>query len=299
MRVLLIYNPAAGRRRAGLVRSVAARCRRRGIRISIERTRRMGHARTLAQQGVADGYDRIVAAGGDGTVGEVASALAGSGIAMAILPVGTANAAAHELGLTGFWGPDAARLGDMIAHGAARPVYLGHAAAQGAARDFILMTGAGFDGEIIRDIDLALKRRFGKLAYVAAGAAAFAAHRPHRLAVTADGADLEADWAVVSNGRFYGGPFVLAPDESLLRPGLTLVTLERADRWSLAKAIARFGVGRVAGLGGLAYRRVSEVTLRALDGGGVPVQADGDPAGQTPVRIRRRGKPVMVLLAAQ
>ena len=97
--MLIIYNPAAGRRRAARLWRVLDVMVHNGVKLELAETQHPGHATTLAREAAADGADLVVAAGGDGTIAEVAAGLAGSDCMMGIIPLGTANVLAHELGL--------------------------------------------------------------------------------------------------------------------------------------------------------------------------------------------------------
>ncbi|HLM11990.1 MAG TPA: acylglycerol kinase family protein, partial [Reyranella sp.] len=100
--MLLIVNPTAGRRRRGLVAAVASRVRAGGWTVDIVETQAAGDARRLAETCDASRYSVIAVAGGDGTINEVINGLAGRGAdapAVGIVPLGTANVLAHELGL--------------------------------------------------------------------------------------------------------------------------------------------------------------------------------------------------------
>ena len=146
--MLLIVNPTAGRRRRGLVDAVASRVRAEGWTVDVVETQAAGDARRLAETCDASRYGVIAVAGGDGTINEVINGLAGRGAdapAVGIVPLGTANVLAHELGL-GFSAAAVART--MIA---GRPVLMrpGEAVNGAGARCFSLMAGAGFDAKVV------------------------------------------------------------------------------------------------------------------------------------------------------
>jgi diacylglycerol kinase (ATP) len=163
--LLLIVNPTAGRRRRGLVDAVASRVRAEGWTVDVVETQAAGDARRLAETCDASRYGVIAVAGGDGTINEVINGLAGRGAdapAVGIVPLGTANVLAHELGL-GFSAAAVART--MIA---GRPVLMrpGEAVNGAGARCFSLMAGAGFDAKVVAGVSAPLKRRLGRAAYV-------------------------------------------------------------------------------------------------------------------------------------
>ncbi len=129
----------------------------------------------------------------------------------------------------------------------------------------------------------ALKRRLGRLGY-GLHALATLARRPRRLhAIEADGEAMQVAAAIVANARHYAGPFVLAPEAGLDRPGLQLVTLREPGALSHLRAAAALAAGRLRELGGVEVRAVRSVAF--LDTDGAPVQLDGDPGPATPLRI--------------
>jgi diacylglycerol kinase family enzyme len=142
--VLLIRNPIAGRRRGGLVDAVVRRVRAEGWTVDLVDTAAVGDARRLAETCDATRYAVIAVAGGDGTINEVVNGLAGRGEdapALAIVPLGTANVLAHELGLSF----EAAAIARSMVAGRALLVRPGEACNGGAPRCSSLMAGAGFD----------------------------------------------------------------------------------------------------------------------------------------------------------
>ena len=97
--MIIVFNPVAGRRRANLLWRVLDVLVANGVRLDIAETHRAGHAEALAREAVQRGEPMVVAAGGDGTIAEVANGLMGSGARLGVIPLGTANVLAHELGL--------------------------------------------------------------------------------------------------------------------------------------------------------------------------------------------------------
>ena len=184
--VLLVINPVAGQRRRGLVEGVVAHLRGRGTLVDIIETAAPGDARHLATTCDGQRYGILAIAGGDGTVNEAVNGLADrDGVipapVMAIVPLGTANVLAHELGM-GFSATAVAR---TILAGQALTLHPGEvrAAADGAARRFTLMAGAGFDAWVVAGVSPRLKRRWGKLAYVWRSAVETWRYRPARYEV--------------------------------------------------------------------------------------------------------------------
>jgi diacylglycerol kinase (ATP) len=286
--VLLIRNPIAGRRRRGLVDAVVRQVRAEGWTVDLVDTEAVGDARRLAETCDAAKYGVIAVAGGDGTINEVVNGLArrGEGApALAIVPLGTANVLAHELGLSF----KAASIARTMVSGRALLVRPGEACNGGAPRCFSLMAGAGFDAKVVAGVTAPLKRRFGRAAYVWRSMIETRRYRPVRYAVEIDGVRHEAASVIVTRGRHYAGPFVVAPLATLSEPVLHVCLFER---WGRSHTL-RFGLallmGRLPRAGGYRVIAGREVKVSVLSDAGEtgeqPVQIDGDDALTLPVSI--------------
>jgi YegS/Rv2252/BmrU family lipid kinase len=286
--LLLIVNPTAGRRRRGLVDAVAARVRQEGWSVDVVETQAAGDARRLAETCDASRYGVIAVAGGDGTINEVVNGLAGRGAdapAVGIVPLGTANVLAHELGL-GFSATAVAR---TMTAGRALSVQPGEAINGAGTRCFSLMAGAGFDAKVVAGVSAPLKRRLGRAAYVWRSLVEARRYRPVRYQVEIDGVCHEASSVIVTRSRHYAGPYVVAPKAALGEPLLHVCLFER---WGRSHTI-RYGLalllGRLPRAAG--YRVVSgrSVQVSVLSDAGElreqPVQIDGDNALTLPVSI--------------
>ncbi|MBO1080644.1 diacylglycerol/lipid kinase family protein [Roseomonas haemaphysalidis] len=284
--MLIVFNPVAGsRRRSRLLRAMALLPAAR-----LAETAGPGHAEALARAAAQAGEDCVVAAGGDGTIAEVAAGLLGHATALGILPLGTANVLSLELGLP--HAPEAAAR--LLLAGHAMPLWPGIARfADGGSRLFVQMLGAGFDAEVVRRLDPRLKRATGRAAYVWQTLATLPRYGfPPVTARLDGGAPLAAGAVVVTKGRLYAGPFLLAPGATPLRPGFQ-VALIRGGAARAALAGALLPLGLLPRLPGLVLRPASHV---ALDGAGVPAQADGDCCGGLPVSIEDAAAPLRVIL---
>ena len=277
MRIAMIHNPVAGGRR-DLLGRVRAELAEAGAEVTTIATTCKGDAEGIAAGLAAGAFDRIAVAGGDGTVNEVVNGLARhpDPPPLGLVPLGTANVLAAELGLAVAARPVArALLG-----GEARPVTLGEV----NGRRFVLMAGAGLDAEVVARVSPALKRRLGRGAYVAETLLSIAAGRFGRFRVAADGASCEAASVVVANARHYGGPWIIAPGAGLERPGLDLCLFQRTGRWAAIGYAASLIRGTLPSAAGFSTRIVDRVTI---DGpAGAPVQADGDIVATLPAEIR-------------
>lgn len=272
---LLIVNPAAGSARQRRLAHALKLLEAGGCRIAVRATAARGDAEAFARNALAQGgYRAVIAAGGDGTINEVVNGLAGGRLPLGILPLGTANVLALELGLRRMRQAVAA-----LCRHEPRDIVLGRC----NDRYFTLMAGAGFDARVVAQLDPAEKKRLGRAAY---GLQAFRCWRAGGLPVLrglADGVPMVAASLVLANGRHYGGPQIIAPEADTDRADLIACRFERGDRMALLRLMTAFSLHRLH-LSPLIERQpVRRVDL--LEPAGEPVQADGDIIARLPVTI--------------
>jgi len=285
-RLLVVYNPTAGARRPDLLRRVLERLAGAGCEATVRATAGRGDAERLARAaGPADG-DALAVAGGDGTINEALNGLGAAAPPLGIVPLGTANVLAAEIGLDG----DDAAIARTLLHGGTAQVLPGLV----DARRFLLMAGVGFDAHVVRDVDPALKRRLGKAAYVLQTLRQFARYPFPRFAVSIGGQNREAASLVVARSRFYGGRFVLAPLAGLTAPALQACLFTRFGRGAALGYAAALPLGLMARHPGIELRPTCGLDVEGP--AGEPVQADGDIVGRLPARIGLAATPVRLLL---
>lgn len=289
--MLIVFNPAAGAgRRRRLSRALSALIAR-GLRPTLAETCGPGDAEILARAAAARGEQVVVAAGGDGTIAEVAAGLAGSAAALGVLPLGTANVLAWELGIPA--SPEHAAA--VIAAGRTAMLTPGLARfADGRERLFVQMLGAGFDAAVVTRLDLALKRRIGRAAYVVQSLRELPRHRFPPITAELDGTPATAASVIVTKGQLYAGRYRIAPDARPLEPGFQVLLFRSPGAVQVARAALALPLGLVPRLPDVAIVPAHNVVLTATEG--VPVQADGDPVGTLPVSIADAPGPLRILL---
>jgi YegS/Rv2252/BmrU family lipid kinase len=287
--ILVIVNPAAGRprRAARRLRRAVAELERRGCTLVIRRTAGPGDAERLARE-AEPAFDLIVAAGGDGTVGEVANGLAGSSLPLALLPLGTANVLAHEIGLPRR--PE--QIAALIAEGQPRPVWPGRI----GDRLFVAMAGVGFDTEVIGRVGGDLKRRFGKLAFAVAAVECLWRRRPSEFVVRAAGSTFRAASVIITKGRFYAGRFRIAPGVRAADPVLQLALLRRGDRIAVLRALAALACGCLHRLDYVSVLHAGEALLDSPEPS--LIEADGEIVGRLPAAVRIADRPLPLVQPA-
>jgi len=276
-RVLVIHNPAAGWRKRRRLAAALSALSARGLMAELVLTTGPGDAACLAEA-IEPDLDAVVVAGGDGTINETINGLLGCGRPpppLGILPLGTANVLANELGLP----LDPVQAAAVLAEGCIAPVRLGRV----NDRPFIMMAGVGFDARVVARLDRRLKRWLGKGAYAVEMLRRLVYDRPMRLGIEIDGVRHDAASLIVANGHYYGGRFVLAPDARLTEPTLHACLFERPGRWATVQYVLATGLGRLGRQPGYRVVPAEHIVVHGLPG--EPIQADGELVGGLPAEI--------------
>lgn len=224
----------------------------------------------------------ILACGGDGTVNEVAEGMVHSTVPLGVIPAGTANVLAHEIGL-GRTAPEAA---SRLAACVPCRVSVGRVCSgeNGRARHFLCMAGAGLDARIVYELSAGLKDKTGKLAYWAAGFA-LAGRRLAEFEAVVDGRPRACSFALIAKVRNYGGDFEIARSVSLFDDRFEVVLFEGRLALRYVRYLAGVAFKRTAGMRGVTTLRAREVRLQAPSDRRVHVQVDGEYAGRLPARV--------------
>ncbi len=274
--ILVIFNPVAGWRRRSHLEQVLAHLVAMGLRYTLHETRARGDAERTARTAPIEEFDMVVAAGGDGTINEVINGLAGRNMPLAIIPLGTANVLAAELGL-----PETVYgQARTIARGPVRPINLG----QVNGRRFVMMAGIGFDAHVVANVDTGMKRLVGKLAYVWETLVGFFKYPFRSYRLTIDGREYTAGSAIFANGHYYGGRFVCARNARLVDASLHVCLFKTAGPLAALRYAAWMVLGRLDKLPD--YEVVPAGSIVIEGGDGEPVQGDGDIVTTLPLDAR-------------
>ena len=271
-RLLVIANPTAGVKGRTTVARVASELARCGTIVEIAET--VAPADVERAIAAAGSVDAVVAAGGDGTIRALATAAAARGLPLGILPIGTGNVMAREIGL-GF-SPEA------IAATLARGPAIDIEGARANGSPFFLMAGVGFDAEIVARLSTPLKRVAGRAAYAVPTLQVLAMPLAC-LQVDVDGRMHEAAWVVVTRVRRYGGAFIIARDAGLARRTMTAVLFKPASRVALIRQMLALASGRIEGTSGVEHIYCERVSVRSS--AGAAIELDGDTFGRTPLEV--------------
>ena len=291
MPACIIFNPTA---RGDKARDFLAQVEAIGPRCALKPTTGAGTAPQLAMEAVREGFDTIVAAGGDGTVNEVVNGIAQApgGLEQArlgVLPLGTINVFAKELGLPG----NLARAWTVCESGETITIDLPVVQTKGEVHHFAQLAGAGLDSRSIARVNWGFKKRFGPLAYVWAGLLTLAQRQP---LVTVRGLrePTAGELVLLGNGRFYGGRIPMFPRAGLQDGLLHVRVFPRAHVFALFRFFLTWVSGRLSALEGRGCYQAVSVTLEASEA--VPFELDGDNAGHLPATFSIRPRALRVLV---
>jgi YegS/Rv2252/BmrU family lipid kinase len=289
--LVIVFNPTAGRRRAQLLWRVLDVMVANGMRLELSETHRPGHAQDLAREAACAGATMVVAAGGDGTIAEVANGLMGTQASLGVIPLGTANVLAHELEL-----PFAPRaVAAALAFGRTRPLWPGIARGPERERLFVQMLGIGFDALVVHNLSIPLKRVIGRHAYVAQTLRELARYDFTPIRLRIDGTETQAASVIVSKGRLYGGTYLLAPDAKPAEAGFSVVLFDRAGPGAALMYGAALPFNRLGRAPGTRHIRAHRIDI--IGNERIPAQADGDAAGLGPLIITDAPAPIQIVVS--
>jgi diacylglycerol kinase (ATP) len=292
----ILFNPNSGRRRRDAeLRQAIGILQSGGVRTELTVCRSSQEATDNARCAVAAGSDTVFACGGDGTIHDVIQGLAGTNIALAILPLGTANSLAHDLALP-LHAPDAARL---AVNGTVRRIPLGRLEYQNfsghsATRYFTVAAGVGVDAHLFYKLNRGLKQQTGMAAYYLKAWSLWATHRMRRFEVeyaNGTGAKQRATLTelLAVRIRFFGNVLrELVPGASLDCPDLRAVMCRTASRTAYLRYVAGALLGRRRNIEGIDLVSCSEILCQAsksAEAERVYVEADGELLGRLPARM--------------
>lgn len=289
---LLVLNPVSGIRDSEVIRKrFEAEFQAAGWSVEVITTTPDGPTIELVRQAVTGGVSLVVAAGGDGTVSEVASGLIGSCIPLGILPSGTANALARNLGIPMLL-EDALRL----LTGIHQTILLDALALHN--RYYLLNVGIGLSASLIKATPRAEKRRFGYLAYVWHLLAQASGLRLRRFRLTIDG-QMHRVWAsevMVINSSIVGlGELKAFPEINADDGKVEILAIRAPTIFGLIRIAISYLLGnRKRGPGYITYTANHSISIHSRRS--EVVQADGEIIGRTPLEIQIRPAAVEIII---
>jgi len=235
----------------------------------------------MARQAIAAGAEFIVAAGGDGTINEALDGIANTRVPLGILPAGTANVLATEIGLPCNLEQAATTMTECVA----KRIAIGRLDCGPNPRFFLSMAGVGFDAHIVYNLSAGLKQRLGKAAYWVGGFSQVTGRFPE-FQVEIDGATRElCSFALISRVRNYGGDFEIAQSIGLVDNCFEVVLFRGRTPFPYLKYVFGLTTGRLAGMRGVSFQQAQCIRVSDPEDRRIYIQVDGESAGYLPARV--------------
>ncbi|NIZ01511.1 diacylglycerol/lipid kinase family protein [Thalassospira lucentensis] len=286
--VTIIFNPRAGGNKQRFLSEILQHA---GVKVELLQTTHPGHARELARKVRA--HKRLFVAGGDGSLNEALNGLLDAQIdghdvpPIGIIPLGTANVLAVEVGLS----LRAKVIADYINNPGM--VWVRPGVVNGRA--FFLMVGMGADADTVDNVSLRLKRLIGKGAYVLEGLRSifFPRHRDFEVCIGRE--NYRASGVIVTHAKHYGGAFVISDDASLTSNQLDVLMMPGNGIWALARYGLALTLHRLHKQSDVSLVRTERLTIKSHCGP-APIQIDGENAGKLPCEISLSPYPVRLMV---
>jgi diacylglycerol kinase (ATP) len=264
----LIFNPKARSQKGGKVLRFLTK---HADRFSMHATNHAGEARELAAEFARRGEPVVIAAGGDGTLNEVVSGLAGSSTVLGVLPAGTMNVFAREMGIPF---DSLERSLAVIEAGHMREIDLFEA----NGSPFVQMAGVGFDARVIEETSWESKKMLGPLAYLLAAVKVLGEKPPKMEVVFADGHREQGVAVLAGNGALYGGQFRFFRNADNCDAKLDVIVYKEAGYKLVLDSLRGLAFGGIDLMASTSYVQTESFTVFAERE--VPVEVDGEWIGR-------------------
>ncbi|MCS6830565.1 MAG: diacylglycerol kinase family lipid kinase [Armatimonadota bacterium] len=294
--IVVVLNPKAGRYRANrhhdtLQNLLEQVSRRAGLSWRVVHTTRPGQATELARQAAEAGASIVVAAGGDGTCGEVANGIVGTSARLGVLPLGTGNDFARCAGIS----ENLQIAVETLFTGKARRIDLGSA----GGRYFINIAGCGMDAAVAKRVNQGFRFLQGTAAYVAALFQTLATFKPVRMCINTDGQEqrIDAFLCTVANTQSYGGGMRIAPFAQIDDGLLDVCIVKAVSKLEFVRVFPRVYSGTHITHPCFLMHTARKIYVESDPP--VPILVDGDVVGTTPVEFSIHPHAIEVILPAK
>ena len=293
--VHVVYNPVAGglRRRPARFREVLSELGKHWPELEAVPTEGPNTAAAVVRRCIAQDSGLILVAGGDGTINEALAGIAGSSVPLGILPFGSANVLACELG----FGNNPLRTASMLPSCTPVPVPLGRMTGADGTRLFACMAGAGFDAHIVGLVDPGIKRRLGKFAYWIYAFRQVNVRLP-LFRVRVSGREYVSSFALISRVRNYGGDLAIARHANLLEDRFAIVLFSGENTLCYLRHFAGVLLDRLEKMKGVHVLDATSAEVEPLGGLPLDLQVDGEYAGAGAARYDILDAGVRLLIPA-
>jgi diacylglycerol kinase (ATP) len=275
-RLFILHNPNAGPVARRHYHSVLSLLRAQGVSSEFAETSRHGEGKEVTAQAALSGsFDAVVAAGGDGTVHDAADGLLGTEMPLGVIPTGTANVFAREVGLP--FSPE--RIAHTLLGGEVRSIPLG----QVNARPFLFVVGIGFDAEAVRYFETSGTRQLGQLGLIPPVLQALISCPDSLLQVTTDRGSSKAGWVVVTRARRYAGGLLLSREANINQTVFHVVRFGGRGIFVRLRQLSALTCGLIGYDPDVTIE--SAEWVRVEGDVATPIQVDGEMLGRLPVQI--------------
>ena len=271
-----------------LIKEVRENCNKENITLDAEFTKYPKHAAELAKA-ARDKYDMIIVAGGDGTINEVINGIGKSKVILVIIPFGSTNVLALELGIPF----DLKEASHLIGQGKRLKIDLGYAKTDQEARYFTMMADVGFVPELIKGVNLKVKKRLGNLAYLFSGIRQLLKYKWQNIHVEHKTHSV-GYFVIVSNTKDYAGEYQIAQKACINDGLLDLVVINRKSWLAIIKLIFLISIGKSNKFLKGEYYQIKEAYIYSKYK--MFVQIDGELLGTAPVEVRVVPKALTVMV---
>ena len=282
-KVCIIFNPAA---RGGKALSLYAELKALAGDVPIFTSEEADAITELAASVVKQGYDHVIAAGGDGTVNGIINGTGMADVLLSVLPLGTMNVFAYELGIRS---SQLKKCWELIQQGQPKTVDLVLA----NQSYFVQLAGIGLDALAVQATDLQMRKTIGPVSYLLSAAKVIGRPAPELRLRFEDGSETAGCFALIGNGRFYGGPFSLFRSAKNDDGLLDLLIFKHQSYVDIFRYLQGVLIGNHTDLPDIEYRQVTSAEV--FSDQPVPVELDGDIAGSTPVHFAIAPKKLQVV----
>ncbi|MFN8006624.1 MAG: diacylglycerol kinase family protein [Terriglobia bacterium] len=270
----LIYNPYAGglRKNPGKIELISSALETLGMDLQLIPTRAPGDGTTQARNLIQSNCQVILACGGDGTINEIIGGMAGSSVPLMVIPAGTANVLANEIGMP----RDPEKCAQLLRTGVSRRISLGKA----GARYFALMAGVGVDAGVVAAVDPGVKDKLGQGAFWLAGFQQLGRYHFLPFEIRVDGHPYSCTFALLSKTQRYASRFRITPEASLFSDAFEICLFQSTNRWRYLIYLLFVMLRKHGHLSDVT--RIQGKEIEAVGPGQITVQVDGELIGTLP-----------------
>ena len=275
-RITRLYTP---KRTAGeIIGEVKNICEKAKIKLDVEFTKYPNHAMELAKV-ARNKYDLVIVAGGDGTINEVINGLANSKVTLAIIPFGSTNVLALELGIP----YNLKKAAKLIIKGKKIKMDLGYAQTSTKSRYFSTMLSVGFDAHVIKNMDSKFKKKWGRLSYLLGGIKHLFIYKWHDIHVK-NIKNSAGYFVIIANSKYYAGEYQIADKANIQDGLLDLVIINRKKIRHIIRIILSLTMGKLNTFLKEEYSQTKEAHIYSHKK--MWVQVDGELMGLAPVKVK-------------